>query len=36
VDDQYVNQYNQYLNRIKQLTGRKKGGKVKDLTEAKE
>jgi len=36
VDDQYVNQYNQYLNRIKQLTGRKKGGKVKDLTEDKE
>jgi hypothetical protein len=34
VDDQYVNQYNQYLNRIKELTGRKKGGKVQDLTEA--
>lgn len=29
VDDQYVNQYNQYRERIKKLTGKKKGGAVK-------
>jgi hypothetical protein len=26
VDDQYINQYNQYRERIKQLTGKKQGG----------
>ena len=28
VDDQYINQYNQYRQRIKELTGQKKGGAV--------
>lgn len=33
VDDQYINQYNQYRERIKKLTGKKKGGAV-DISEA--
>jgi hypothetical protein len=28
VDDQYINQYNQYRERIKKLTGQKKGGAI--------
>jgi hypothetical protein len=30
VDDQYINQYNQYRDRIKQLTGKKDGGAIQD------
>jgi hypothetical protein len=33
VDDQYINQYNQYRERIKKLTGQKKGGAI-DISEA--
>jgi len=31
VDDQYINQYNQYRDRIKELTGQKEGGAVDDF-----
>jgi len=33
VDDQYINQYNQYRERIKKLTGQKKGGAI-NISEA--
>ena len=36
VDDQYVNQYNQYRQRIKELTGQKKGGAVERKETAEE
>jgi hypothetical protein len=36
VDDQYINQYNQYRQRIKELTGQKKGGAVERKETAEE